>query len=151
MREHDDEINVSTRALLVIEAARRDPSDTVVDLLRDELRALAPRIDLADLPEPVANLLYQLKLKLLALESGVNSIVTEVGQIIIRADTLQHIDRSGLERRLGFLAPADVTIVSDRRETRPWGLAGGGPGKPGENLLLSGGRRQRLPPPSLDS
>ncbi len=54
-----------------------------------------------DLPEPVANLLYQLKLKLLALESGVNSIVTEVGQIIIRADTLQHIDRSGLERRLG--------------------------------------------------
>jgi transcription-repair coupling factor (superfamily II helicase) len=54
-----------------------------------------------DLPEPVANLLYQLKLKLLALEAGVISIVTEVGQIIIRADTLQNIDRPGLERRLG--------------------------------------------------
>lgn len=53
-----------------------------------------------EMPEPVFNLLYQLRLKLLALESEVKSIVTEVGQIIIRADSLQHVDRAGLERRL---------------------------------------------------
>jgi transcription-repair coupling factor (superfamily II helicase) len=53
-----------------------------------------------DMPPPVANLLYQLKLKLLAIEAGVKSIVTEVAQIIVRADSLYNIDRSGLERRL---------------------------------------------------
>lgn len=57
-----------------------------------------------DLPEPVANLLYQLKLKIMAQDAGVKSIVTEVGQIIIRADTLQNVDRAGLERRLGSAA-----------------------------------------------
>lgn len=65
------------------------------------------------IPEPVANLLYQLKLKVLALEADVKSIVTEIGQIIIRADTLQHIDRAGLERRLGPAAkvtPRQVTL-----------------------------------------
>ena len=53
-----------------------------------------------EMPEPVANLLYQLSLKILALEAGVKSVVTEVGQIIIRADSLEHIDRAGLARRL---------------------------------------------------
>ena len=47
---------------------------------------------------------YQLKLKLLALEGEVKSVVTEVGQIIVRADSLEHIDRAGLERRLGSAA-----------------------------------------------
>ncbi len=53
-----------------------------------------------DLPEPLANLLYQLRLKILAVEAGAKAIITESGQIIIRADTLEHIDRAGLERRL---------------------------------------------------
>ena len=66
-----------------------------------------------EMPEPVANLLYQLKLKVLALDAGVKSIVTEVGQIIIRADTLQNVDRPGLQRRLGTAAkvtPRQVTL-----------------------------------------
>jgi transcription-repair coupling factor (superfamily II helicase) len=53
-----------------------------------------------ELPEPVANLLYQLRLKILALEAGVKAIITETGQIVIRADSLQEIDRPGLQRRL---------------------------------------------------
>ena len=57
-----------------------------------------------EMPEPVFNLLYQLKLKVLALEAEVKSIVTEVGQIIIRADSLQNVDRAGLERRLSSAA-----------------------------------------------
>ena len=56
------------------------------------------------IPEPVANLLYQLKLKLLAIEGGVKSVVTEVGQIVVRADSLEDIDRAGLERRLSSVA-----------------------------------------------
>ncbi|MBN1220367.1 MAG: transcription-repair coupling factor [Anaerolineae bacterium] len=54
-----------------------------------------------EMPEPVANLLYQLKLKLLAMEAGVKSIITESGQVVIRADSLEGVDRAGLQRRLG--------------------------------------------------
>ncbi len=53
-----------------------------------------------ELPEPVANLLYQLRLKILAMEAGVQSVTTESGQIVIRADSLENIDRDGLQRRL---------------------------------------------------
>jgi hypothetical protein len=41
-----------------------------------------------------------------------------------------------------------VSLVTERRESRPWGLAGGGPGLPGENWFLPDGdeaRAQRLP------
>jgi len=41
----------------------------------------------------------------------------------------------GLVREIEFLAPARVTILSERRERAPYGLAGGEPGQPGENRL----------------
>ncbi len=67
-----------------------------------------------EMPEPVANLLYQLRLKLLAMEAGVKAIVTEIGQIIIRADSLQDVDRAGLERRLDA-----ATRVTPRQVSLP--------------------------------
>jgi N-methylhydantoinase B len=39
----------------------------------------------------------------------------------------------GIVRELEFLDEADVTILSDRRERGPWGLAGGESGAPGRN------------------
>jgi transcription-repair coupling factor (superfamily II helicase) len=57
-----------------------------------------------DIPDPLATLLYQLRLKVMAIEAGVRSIITESGQIIIYADTLENIDRGGLERRLNNAA-----------------------------------------------
>lgn len=65
-----------------------------------------------ELPEPVANLLYQLRLKILALEAGVKAILTETGQIIIRADSLQEIDRAGLQRRLSPAAKVTPRQIS---------------------------------------
>ena len=41
----------------------------------------------------------------------------------------------GLIREYEFLAPAQVTILSERRRTRPWGLFSGGDAAPGENRL----------------
>jgi 5-oxoprolinase (ATP-hydrolysing) len=41
----------------------------------------------------------------------------------------------GLIRELEFLQPVDVSIVSERRSYAPFGLRGGGAGKPGRNLL----------------
>ena len=51
----------------------------------------------------------------------------------------------GLVRSLEFLAPATVTLLTDRRRGRPWGAAGGAAGKPGRNTLERGGRRSGLP------
>ncbi len=41
----------------------------------------------------------------------------------------------GLVREFVFLAPAEVTLLTERRAHAPWGLAGGDPGTPGENRL----------------
>jgi N-methylhydantoinase B/oxoprolinase/acetone carboxylase alpha subunit len=54
----------------------------------------------------------------------------------------------GIERELEMLEDVTVSLVTERRVSRPWGLAGGDDGAPGENWLLPGGdaaRRERLP------
>ena len=77
---------------------RRMAGITTLEGINEIARELEDRF--GEMPEPLANLLYHLKLKILAMEAGVKSIITETGQIIIRADTLERIDRAGLERRL---------------------------------------------------
>jgi N-methylhydantoinase B len=47
----------------------------------------------------------------------------------------KHQGGYGLEREIEFLAPARVTILSDRRERPPYGLAGGQSGACGLNRL----------------
>lgn len=51
----------------------------------------------------------------------------------------------GIVRELEFLAEADVTILSDRRESAPYGLAGGAPGATGRNTLIRDGVEQPIP------
>ena len=54
----------------------------------------------------------------------------------------------GIERDLQLLVDATVSLITERRVSRPWGLAGGAPGTVGENWLLPGGdesRAERLP------
>ncbi len=53
------------------------------------------------LPEAAQNLFYLLQLKLLALAAGAKALVTEEGQVVIRADSLEDLDRELLQRRLG--------------------------------------------------
>lgn len=57
----------------------------------------------------------------------------------------RHRGGDGVVRELEFLAPAEVTILSDRRSRSPYGLAGGLPGAAGENELVRGRLRIRLP------
>jgi N-methylhydantoinase B/oxoprolinase/acetone carboxylase alpha subunit len=52
-----------------------------------------------------------------------------------------HRGGDGIVREFEFLIPAEVTLLSDRRERGPWGLAGGKSGKPGRNTLLHDGVR----------
>ena len=54
----------------------------------------------------------------------------------------------GIERDLQVLEPVTLSLITERRTSQPWGLAGGGPGATGENWLLPGGdeaRAERLP------
>jgi N-methylhydantoinase B/oxoprolinase/acetone carboxylase alpha subunit len=49
----------------------------------------------------------------------------------------------GIERDLEMLEDATVSLITERRTSHPWGLAGGGPGASGENWLLRGGDESR--------
>jgi N-methylhydantoinase B/oxoprolinase/acetone carboxylase alpha subunit len=54
----------------------------------------------------------------------------------------------GIERDLQVLEDCTVSLITERRVSRPWGLWGGEPGAPGENWLLPDGdetRAERLP------
>jgi N-methylhydantoinase B len=50
----------------------------------------------------------------------------------------------GIVRAIEFLASAEVTILSDRRVSGPWGLQGGGRGAPGRNLLVRDGVKTEI-------
>jgi N-methylhydantoinase B/oxoprolinase/acetone carboxylase alpha subunit len=54
-----------------------------------------------------------------------------------------HTGGDGIVRELEALAPITVSLVTERRVSRPWGLDGGAPGAAGENWLLPGGDENR--------
>lgn len=57
-----------------------------------------------------------------------------------------HPGGDGIERSYTFDQPAEVTLLTERRTRGPYGLAGGGAGRPGQNrLVLPDGTEQRLP------
>jgi N-methylhydantoinase B len=52
----------------------------------------------------------------------------------------------GVRRAVQVLAErATVSLLTERRRLRPWGLEGGGPGAPGRNLLIRVGEERPLP------
>jgi N-methylhydantoinase B len=51
----------------------------------------------------------------------------------------------GLVRELECLVEADVSVLSERRVLAPYGLNGGGAGKPGANFVVSNQTRRKLP------
>lgn len=57
----------------------------------------------------------------------------------------RHRGGDGLRRDLMALAPARVTLLSERRAVGPRGALGGADGAPGENVLIRGGVEERLP------
>jgi N-methylhydantoinase B/oxoprolinase/acetone carboxylase alpha subunit len=49
----------------------------------------------------------------------------------------------GIVREIEALEDVTLSLITERRTSRPWGIAGGGPGAPGENWLLRGGDEAR--------
>jgi N-methylhydantoinase B/oxoprolinase/acetone carboxylase alpha subunit len=56
----------------------------------------------------------------------------------------KHRGGDGIVREFEFLSPAEVTILSDRRNRGPYGLFGGEPGRPGSNTLTRGSRSKGI-------
>jgi 5-oxoprolinase (ATP-hydrolysing) len=56
----------------------------------------------------------------------------------------RHRGGDGLVREIEALAPITATILSERRERAPFGLAGGGEGARGDNAVILEGLRQPL-------
>jgi 5-oxoprolinase (ATP-hydrolysing) len=52
----------------------------------------------------------------------------------------------GIIREFEFLRPLVVSVLTGRRTTQPYGMAGGGAGHSGRNLLFRHGQWSELPP-----
>ena len=52
----------------------------------------------------------------------------------------------GIERVIQLLEPATVSLITERRTSKPWGLASGGPGASGENWLWPNGDESKRRP-----
>ena len=57
----------------------------------------------------------------------------------------QHQGGDGITRELKILANAQVTLLTERRKTCPYGLEGGQPGQPGMNWLIHNSEVEILP------
>jgi N-methylhydantoinase B len=51
----------------------------------------------------------------------------------------------GLIRSMELLNDAQVTVLSDRRKTQPYGLQGGKPGSTGRNIIATGSQETEMP------
>jgi len=56
------------------------------------------------LPEPARNLMFQLRIKVMAQKAGASSVTLEGGQMVIKSDRLEDMDRYALQQRLGEAA-----------------------------------------------
>jgi N-methylhydantoinase B/oxoprolinase/acetone carboxylase alpha subunit len=52
----------------------------------------------------------------------------------------------GIERDLLVLADVTLSLITERRRSQPWGVAGGSPGAVGENWLLPAGDEAQATP-----
>ncbi len=90
----------------------------------DEMAAeLADRF--GPIPDPLDNLLYQLRIKALAGRALVTAVTTEAGQIRIRIPELENIDRYRLQRYLGEAVRVSRKAIWMKRDlsTREWQVA----------------------------
>jgi transcription-repair coupling factor (superfamily II helicase) len=73
--------------------------------IHDEARLVEVGRELADrfgpLPKPVENVLFQLRVRILARKAGVTAIASENGQIVLTTQPTSDLDRAYLGTRLG--------------------------------------------------
>jgi transcription-repair coupling factor (superfamily II helicase) len=77
------------------------------------------------IPDPLHNLMYQLRIKALAQRSGVTAVTTENGQVKIKLADLDGLNRFHLQRYLGEAVRVSRTAVWMSRDmsTHEWQIA----------------------------
>jgi transcription-repair coupling factor (superfamily II helicase) len=88
--------------VLRLQLYRRMAGLTAVHETEDMEKELADRF--GPLPLEARNLLYQVRVKILAVNAEVQAIAREEGQMVLRADSLEQVDRDALQKRLGTRA-----------------------------------------------
>lgn len=80
-----------------------------------------------------------------ALEHSYPFLVKKYGLRYASGGAGIHAGGDGLEREIEVLAPCEVTVISERRLSFPYGLAGGQPGKKGRNRIFRNGEWVDMP------
>ena len=79
-----------------------------------------------------------------ALEASYPLRVTRYALRTKSGGTGLHVGGEGVVRELEFLSRAQVTLLTERRLLRPYGLHGGARGQPGRNVLIARARQRPL-------
>jgi len=74
-----------------------------------------------------------------ALEYSFPFLVTQHGIRKGSGGAGKHRGGDGIIRQFRMLSQAEITVLSERRKTRPYGLSGGKPGSPGINAIIRDG------------
>lgn len=89
---------------LRLQMYRRIAGLTTPDMVDEMRRELIDRFgvhqETNSVPEEVENLLFQIKVKILALAAGVQNIGRELDQLVVRSEALENMNRNLLQRRL---------------------------------------------------
>jgi transcription-repair coupling factor (superfamily II helicase) len=88
-------------AALRLKLYRRLASLTELGAVEDITQELADRF--GPIPEQVQNLFYVVRVKVLAIDAGVEAISQEEGQLLIKCTALETLDRPALQERLTTL------------------------------------------------
>ncbi|MCB0057045.1 MAG: hypothetical protein KDE45_08470, partial [Caldilineaceae bacterium] len=76
-------------------------SPDAIDEMRQELiDRFGEDDETGGVPEEVENLFFQIRIKMLALAAGVSNIGRELDQLVVRAESLENMNRAAMQRRL---------------------------------------------------
>ena len=95
--------DLNTRLAFYQRLAKLDSPEQVKDM-RQELKDR-----FGEMPPPVQNLLYVIRIRLLSAEAGIQKISTEGKQIVLMVGKETEIDRASLQHSLG----SSVKVVGD--------------------------------------
>jgi transcription-repair coupling factor (superfamily II helicase) len=94
---------IETEALR-LQMYRRIAGITHVESIDEMRQELIDRFgkdeDTQSVPEEVENLLFQIRVKILALRAGVNRIGRELDQLVLHSEALENMNRPAMQRRL---------------------------------------------------
>ncbi len=108
---------------LRLQIYRRVAGITHLDSIDEMRQELIDRFGKDDetgtVPEEVENLLFQIRVKILALKAGVERIGRELDQLVLRSETLENMNRPAMQRRIRLgLGQVDDEGIDPERSAR---------------------------------